>query len=84
MRTIQYLDFSHILGRVVQSWITITQGKCDMKAQKTNYLINYFCVNIVHWMLDKEFEKTLQQNAFNPEKKKPGLKFCPGLALIGL
>ena len=44
----------------------------------------YWIYVYIYWMLYKELEKTLRQNAFKPEKKKPGLKFCPGLAQIGL
>ena len=38
------------------------------------------------WQLDalKTIEKNIQGNAFEQKKKKPGLKFNPGLALICL
>ena len=32
------------------------------------------------WWLDKEI---IRENVFEQKKKKPGLKFNPGLALIG-
>ena len=32
----------------------------------------------------KRIEKIIRENAFEQNKKKPGLKFNPGLALIGL
>ena len=32
----------------------------------------------------KRMEKIVQENAFDEKKKRPGLKFNPGLALIGL
>jgi len=32
----------------------------------------------------KRKEKIIRENAFEQKKKKPGLKFNPGLALIGL
>ena len=32
----------------------------------------------------KRIEKIIQENAFEHKEKKPGLKFNPGLALIGL
>ena len=35
-------------------------------------------------MLYKELEKIIREIAFEQEKKNPGLKFNPGLALIGL
>ena len=38
------------------------------------------------WWLDalKRREKIVRENAFKQKKKKPGLKFKPGLALIDL
>ena len=40
----------------------------------------------VSFFLDapKRREKIIRENAFGQQKKKPGLKFNPGLALIGL
>ena len=35
-------------------------------------------------MLYKELEKIIREIAFEQEKKNPGLKFNPGLALIDL
>ena len=32
----------------------------------------------------KRIEKIVQENAFDEKKKRPGLKFNPGMALIGL
>ena len=32
----------------------------------------------------KRIEKIVRENAFDEKKKRPGLKFNPGLALIGL
>ena len=35
-------------------------------------------------MLYKELEKIIRENAFEQERKKPGLEFNSGVALIGL
>ena len=70
------------LGRVAQSWIKLTQGwegggglsSSDLKA----------CPQFVHWVFYKGLEKIIRENVSEQEKKKPRLKFDPGLALTRL
>ena len=63
--------------RLVRSLIT------DMKAWEANSVL-FFLPTI--WWLDalKRREEITRENTFEQKKKKPGLKFNPGLALIGL
>ena len=55
----------------------------DMKAWEANSVL-FFMPKI--WWLDalKRREEITRKNTFEQKKKKPGLKFNPGLALIGL
>ena len=43
-----------------------------------------FKVQFVHWMLYKELEKMTRLNAFERDKKKPGLKFSPRFFFFAL
>ena len=54
-----------------------------MEAEKANSVL--FLMPTI-WWLDalKRIEKIIQENAFEQKKEKPGSKFNPGLALIGL
>ena len=54
----------------------------DMKAWEANSVL-FFLPTI--WWLDalKRREEIIRENTFEQKKKKPGLKFNPGLALIG-
>ena len=46
--------------------------------------VSFFLPTIWWWDAPKRREKIIRENAFGQQKKKPGLKFNPGLALIGL
>ena len=54
-----------------------------MKAEKAHE-VSFFLFTI--WWLDalKRIKKIIQENVFKQNKKKPRLKFNPGLALISL
>ena len=54
-----------------------------MKAEEANSVLFFVPTN---WWLDapKRREEITRENTFEQKKKKPGLKFNPGLALIGL
>ena len=75
-------------GRVVQSWVKITQGKCEIWIQiwklKKQIQLNSFLPTI--WWLPtlKRIEKLARENTFDEKEKRRGEKFNPGLALIGL
>ena len=75
-------------GRVVQSWVKITQGKCEIWNQisklKKQIQLNSFLSTI--WWLStlKRIEKLAKENTFDEKEKRRGEKFNPGLALIGL
>ena len=53
----------------------------DMKAWEANSVLFFLPTN---WRLDalKRREEITRENTFEQKKKKPGLKFNPGLALI--
>ena len=55
-----------------------------MKAFKKANSVLFLLLTI--WWMDavKRIEKIIRENAFEQKKKKPRLKFNPGLALIGL
>ena len=46
--------------------------------------VSFFLPTIWWWDAPKRREKIIRENAFGQQKKKPGLKFNRGLALIGL
>ena len=54
-----------------------------MKAWEANSVL-FFLPTI--WWLDalKRREEIIRENTFEQKKKKPGLKFNPGLVVIGL
>ena len=55
----------------------------DIKGYKERSVL--FSLSTVWWLDDlKRIEKIMLENSFEQKKKKPGLKFNPGLALIGL
>ena len=67
----------NLLGRVVQSWVKITQGYCEICIQisklKKHFSFNsfvFFC-----WWLEalKITGEITRENAFEHKKKKPGL-----------
>ena len=61
------------LGRVVRSWVKITQGQCK-------FSLILFAYNLmVGYSKKKNRENYL--SAFDKKIKNPGLKFNPGLAL---
>ena len=66
-------------GRVGQSRVSAK----IWKLKKANSFL-FFLSTI--WWFDalKRIEKIIRKNAFEQNKKKPGLKFNPGLALVGL
>ena len=78
-------------GRVVQSWIKITQGcrvggKFEVqiwKLKKELFIVflSICSVDALHRII---LEKIIRKNLFGQEKKKPRLKFNPGQALIVL
>ena len=67
------------------SWPVVSAMSLDMKTWEADSLL-FFLPTV--WWLDalKRREKIIQENAFGQlqKKKKPELKFNPGLALIGL
>ena len=48
-----------------------------MKFLQIKFSSNSFCLQFVHPMLYKGLDKIVQGNAFEQDKKKPGLKFKP-------
>ena len=83
----------HPQGRVVQSWVKKTQGKCKIwilmwmliiKANsiKIFKLLEYFFSTI--WWLDAPKNRENYPRKCFWKKEKPGLKFNPGSALISL
>ena len=75
-------------GRVVQSWVKITQGKCEIWNQisklKKQIQLNSFLSTIWRLSTLKRIEKLAKENTFDEKEKRRGEKFNPGLALIGL
>ena len=75
-----------VMGRVVQTWTKITQGKCKIWIQIWNCSKSKFClilsVNRVNdWMLLKITEKIIWENALNKRKRNSGLNLTLGYAL---
>ena len=55
-----------------------------MKLLQINFSSNSFRLQlIVHLMLYKELDKIVPGNAFEKDKKKPGLKFNPVFEQLG-
>ena len=77
--------FNEKQGRVVQDNPGLVRNlNSDMKAFKKASSVLFLLLTI--WWMDavKRIEKIIRENAFEQKKKKPRLKFNPGLALIGL
>ena len=80
-------DFNQ--GQVVQSWVKITRvsSKFEFRYEnlKSKIQFNSFCQQFDDCVATlKRIEKIVQENAFDEKKKRPRLKFNPGIALIGL
>ena len=57
----------------------------DMKAYKSKFCQFNFFLSTSWWLNAlKRREKIIRENAFEQKREKPGWKFNPGLALIGL
>ena len=54
-----------------------------MKLLQINFSSNSFRLQFVHLMLYKELDKIVPGNAFEKDKKKPGLKFNPVFEQLG-
>ena len=56
-----------------------------MRAKK-HIQFNSLCLQFHDWITlrKKKVEKIIRESAFNKKKKRPGLKFNPGLALTGV
>ena len=54
-----------------------------MKLLQIKFSSNSFCLQFVHPMLYKELDKIVPGNAFEQDKKKPGLKFNPVFEQLG-
>ena len=78
----------HPQGRVVQSWVKKTQGKCKIWIQMWKLIIKYsnylniFFLRFGDWMLPKTRENYPRKCFW--KKKLPGLKFNPASSLISL
>ena len=76
--------FSGQLGRVVWSWVKITQGKCkilnlDMKALiKRQFSLILFANNLMIGWYNRKKNHLHWKKAFERKKKKPGSIFNPG------
>ena len=55
----------------------MTYGQRPANEIQSSDIYFSFCLQFVHWMLYKELEKMIRLNAFEREKKKPGLNFSP-------
>ena len=74
-------------GGVVESWVKITQGKCEIWIQnwspKRQIQFNFFFVYKLMIAL-KGIKKTIRENVFEQEKREHEVQFNPVFALIVL
>lgn len=73
------------LGQDIQSWVKIIQGcaKFEFKYEslKSKFRLIHFVLNLTNGCSKKNRE-IIQENNLEQKKKKPGLTFNPGLAII--
>lgn len=76
---------SKSLGQDVKSWVKIIQGcaKFEFKYEslKSKFRLIHFVLNLMNGYSKKNRE-IIQENNLEKKKKKPGLTFNPGLAII--
>ena len=76
--------------RFVRSWVRVTKGyiisaKFELRYEslKSKFSLILFAYNLMIGY-PKKTRETIPESAFDKKKKKPGLKFNPGLALTGV
>ena len=79
-----------VQGRVFRSWVKITQAVCEIWTQiweikkRSKFSLTLFAYNLMIGYSKKNRENYPERVLLIKRKKKPGLKFNPGWALIGL
>ena len=80
-----YFICTKSLGQDVKSWVKIIQGcaKFEFKYEslKSKFRLIHFVLNLMNGCSKKNRE-IIQENNLEQKKKKPGLTFNPGLAII--
>ena len=63
-----------LLGRVVRSWVKITQGYCEIRHEnlQNKFILIPFAYNLIIEYSWKRIEKIIREGAFDKKIKNPG------------
>ena len=76
----------NLKGRVVRSWVKPSVSanfELRYESLKSQFSWILFAYNLMIGYA-KKIDKIIRESAFEKKKKKPGLKFNPGLGLTGI